>query len=294
MMRTKLKILLTTLAFWFAAQAAAQTTLQVATKHLEKEFEGINAIKIDAEKADIEIVVWNKSKVSLSIDLSAKHPDKSSAAHDINYLKIGTDAKNGQLVLRNYLLLGQKDKKPESNFKAKYVLKIPENIDLDLKNSFGKNYISGETKKLTINTEFCVNVINNVAGNIKIQTKYGDLNIDGIDGTTTIKTERSNLHLKNFSGNLNITSYYGEMLLASPKELQNLTLNADKSDIKLKAIPIRKYAINLSTSFGQIDVPNEIGDVKTIKNNREVLFNTSAKYYIKISNKSGNITLEKL
>jgi hypothetical protein len=294
MMRTKLKILLSTLAFWFATQAAAQTTLQVATKHLEREFEGINGLKINAEKADVEIVVWNKSKVSLSVDLSAKHPNKNTAAHDISYLKIDMDAKNGQLVLRNYLLLGQKDKKPESNFKTKYVLKIPEHIDLDLNNSFGKNHISGEIKKLAINTEFCVNVFNNIAGNIKIQTKYGELNIDGIDGTTAIKTERSNLYLKNFSGNLNITSYYGEILLASPKELQNITLNADKSDIKLKAIPIRKYAINLSTSFGQINTPGEMEDVKAIKNTHSILSNTSAKSNIKISNKSGNITLEKL
>ena len=94
--------------------------------------------------------------------------------------------------------------------------------------------------------------------------------------------------------NLNITSYYGEILLASPKELQNITLNADKSDIKLKAIPIRKYAINLSTSFGQINTPGEMEDVKAIKNTHSILSNTSAKSNIKISNKSGNITLEKL
>lgn len=293
-MRKKLKILFTFLAIGLTMSSFAQTTLQVATKHLEKEYEGINSIKIDAEKADIEIVVWNKSKVNISVDLSAKHPDKSVAAKDLNYLRFANDAKNGALVLRNYLLLGQKDQKPESNFKTKYVLKIPENTVLDIKNSFGKINVSGETQKLIINSEFCVLTLNHIDGNSKIQTRYGEINIDGINGNTIIKTERSNLAMRNFSGTFNYTSYYGEISLNSPKDLQTFILNADKSEIKLKAIPIKKLDVILSTSFGQINIPAEMGTVKTVKNNSQVSYNSSENSSIKITNKSGNITLEKL
>jgi uncharacterized ubiquitin-like protein YukD len=294
MMRKKLKILWTCLALLALVSATAQTTLQVATKHLEKEFDSIHTVIIDAEKADIEIVVWNKSKVQLSMDLSAKHPEKSLAAQDLNFLKSGIDAKNGQLRLRNYILLGQKDKKPESNFKAKYVLKIPENSDLQIKNSFGKIYHSGETKKLSINAEFCTLSLNHIKGISKIQTKYGDLNIDGVDGNTGIKTERSNLTLKNFSGVFSIDTYYGEIQLVSPRDVQNLALNGDKSDIQLKHIPIRKYKINLSTNFGQIHIPTEFGTPIKVKNTEQVFYNSAEKSSIKITNKSGNITLEKL
>lgn len=293
-MRKKLKILWTCLALLVLVSASAQTTLQVATKHLEKEFDGIHTVIIDAEKADIEIVVWNKPKVQLSMDLSAKHPEKSSAAKDLYFLKSGVDAKNGQLRLRNYILLGQKDKKPESNFKAKYVLKIPENTDLQIKNSFGKIYHSGETKKLSITAEFCTISLNHIKGFSKIQTKYGELNIDGIEGNTGIKTERSNLTIKNFSGVFSIDTYYGEIQLVSPREVQNLTLNGDKSDIQLKQIPTRKYKINLSTNFGQIHIPTEFGTPIKVKNTEQVFYNSAEKSSIKITNKSGNITLEKL
>lgn len=293
-MRKKLKILWTCLALLALVSASAQTTLQVATKHLEKEFDGIHTVIIDAEKADIEIVVWNKSKVQLSMDLSAKHPEKSVAAQDLNFLKSGVDAKNGQLRLRNYILLGQKDKKPESNFKARYVLKIPENTDLQIKNSFGKIYHSGETKKLSITAEFCTISLNHIKGISKIQTKYGELNIDGIEGNTSIKTERSNLTFKNFSGVFSIDTYYGDILLISPKEVQSLTLNGDKSDIQLKQITTRKYKINLSTNFGQICIPTEFGTPIKVKNTEQVFYNSAEKSSIKITNKSGNITLEKL
>lgn len=293
-MQIKLKILWTCLVVLIVASATAQTTLQVATKHLEKEFESIHTVIIDAEKADIEIVVWNKSKVQLNMDLSAKHPEKSMAAQDLNFLKSGTDAKNGQLRLRNYILLGQKDKKPESNFKAKYLLKIPENSDLQIKNSFGKIYHSGETKKLSITAEFCTISLNHIKGISKIQTKYGELNIDGVDGNTGIKTERSNLTLKNFSGVFSIDTYYGEIQLVSPRDVLNLTLNGDKSDIQLKQIPTRKYKINLSTNFGQIRIPTEFGTPIKVKNTEQVFYNSAEKSSIKITNKSGNITLEKL
>lgn len=293
-MLKNLNILWTCLVMFAVASASAQTTLQVATKHLEKEFEGIHTVIIDAEKADIKVVVWNKSKVQLSIDLSAKHPEKSVAAQDLNFLKSGVDAKNDQLRLRNYILLGQKDKKPESNFKTKYVLKIPENTDFQIKNSFGKIYHSGETKKLTITAEFCTISLNHIKGISKIQTKYGELNIDGIEGNTGIKTERSNLTLKNFSGVFSIDTYYGEIQLVSPREVQNLTLNGDKSDIQLKQIPTRKYKINLSTNFGKIHIPTEFGTPIKVKNTEQVFYNSAEKSSIKITNKSGNITLEKL
>lgn len=293
-MQKKLKILWACLAVFVLASATAQTTLQVATKHLEKEFEGIHMVIIDAEKADIEVLVWNRTKVQLSMDLSAKHPEKSMAAQDLNFLKNGIDAKNGQLILRNYILLGQKDKKPESNFKAKYVLKIPENTDLQIKNSFGKIYHSGETKKLSITADFCTISLNHIKGISKIQTRYGELNIDGVEGNTNLKTERSNLTLKNFSGVFNIDTYYGEIQLVSPRELQNLTLNGDKSEIQLKQIPTRKYKINLSTNFGQLHIPTEFGTPIKVKNTQQVLYNSAEKSSIKVTNKSGNITLEKL
>lgn len=100
--------------------------------------------------------------------------------------------------------------------------------------------------------------------------------------------------MRNFSGTFNYTSYYGEISLNSPKDLQTFILNADKSEIKLKAIPIKKLDVILSTSFGQINIPAEMGTVKTVKNNSQVSYNSSENSSIKITNKSGNITLEKL
>ena len=293
-MKKKLKILLTTILFGLMTQAWAQTTLQVATRHFEKDFEQIKALKLDAEKADIEIIVWNKSKVSLSADLSAKHPEKNTAAHDLNFLKLAIDVKNGVLHTRNYILLSQKDQKPESNFKTKYVIRIPAGLEMELKNSFGKINISGETKKLTLNSEFCINSLSKISGNTKIQTKYGEVKIDEIEGTTNIKTERTNLSLRAFSGNISIVSFYGEILLNGPKEVQILTLNADKSEIKLIAIPIKKLALNLSTIFGQIITPTEMGKLKMTKKTAQLIFNSNEKSSMNITNKSGNITLEKL
>ena len=271
----------------------AQTTLQVATKQLQKEYEGIHTIYLDTEKADIEIVVWNKAKVSLEVSWSAKHPEKEIATRDLNLLKIEMISKKGGLTLRNFLLIAQNDKKPESNFKTKFILKIPEKLDIEIRNSFGKINIQGETKKLVINSEFCILHLNQIKGNSKIQTKYGEVFINGLEGVTAIKSERTNLNIKHFSGTQGIHSYYGTVILNEPLGLQSLTISADKSDIKLEEVTIKKYNIALSTSFGKLIIPSELGQINTLKNSQNINFTSNEKASIKIINKAGNITLEK-
>jgi hypothetical protein len=272
----------------------SQTMVYVATKHIDKDFSDLKAIEINAEKADIEIEVWGNSTVSLSMEISAKHPSKATAANDIEFLKYIAEAKNGVLFLRNYLLLSQKDKKPESNFKTKYVLKIPADKLLEIKNSFGIVRVLGKTEKLILKTEFCNVSLGQIGGVSQIKTKYGESNISGISGDFNLESERTNINLSDFSGNIAMKSYYGEVLLTKPRALSSLTYTSEKSTITLKMANFKSHKLILSTTSGQIYLPSELGKAITQKNGQMVEINSKENSNIKIHNKSGNITLEKL
>ena len=62
----------------------AQSSVQVVTKTIEKDFVFVagNSLKINAQKADIKIVGWNKAMISVKMKLIAKNPDKKIAEEE--------------------------------------------------------------------------------------------------------------------------------------------------------------------------------------------------------------------
>ena len=62
--------------------AFSQETLQVVTKSIDKTFDRSQNLKIEGEKADIELMVWEGDKIKVNIELVAKHTDRKTALKD--------------------------------------------------------------------------------------------------------------------------------------------------------------------------------------------------------------------
>ena len=83
--------------------AFSQETLQVVTKSIDKTFDRSQNLKIEGEKADIELMVWEGDKIKINIELIAKHPDRKTALKDLEMLKYVADKFGNEVILRNYL-----------------------------------------------------------------------------------------------------------------------------------------------------------------------------------------------
>jgi len=97
----------------------------------------IRKLHINAEKADIEIVAWDKTEISIVLELSAEHPDKSTATADLGKVQYIADRTVKYYFLRNYILLKEGDTKPLSNVKVRYAIHLPPSCAVDLRNTFG-------------------------------------------------------------------------------------------------------------------------------------------------------------
>ena len=271
--------------------AFSQETFQVVSKSIEKTFDRLPNLKIDAEKADIELMVWEGDKIKVNIELVAKHPDRKTALKDLEMLKYVADKFGNEIILRNYLQTQGENAKVESNLKAKYVVKIPELMAVSIHNTFGKVIVSGKFKQLQLKTDFCNTDLKNIVGNLKLETHYGEAQCQNISGKITIKSDRTNLIINNISEECVIVSQYGKLKIQQISNLQKLNIDAQKSEITLVGIPLKNYAFHLVNDYGKLKIPPNFSS-STQNNHQVALFNENLASKIYISNSFGITSIE--
>ncbi len=289
--RTYMQLLKTLLlGLLLIQQSKAQTTLQVVTRSIEKTFPITPTLVIEAEKADIEIVTWGKDEIQLKIELIAKHPDRNTAKNDLEAMKYIADRTPDKILLRNYLVIKNTEEKPVSNFKAKYIIHIPENLKVSIQNSFGKVIVQGKYSQLNIKSEFCVLDLQKAEGNARLETYYGEVHSKNFNGVTTIKSERSELFFQQLSGAYTINAQYGKIEIESVAGLKSLSINAKKTEIVLK-VSMQHYGFNIESKYGKVSIPEGFKWLQNTDSAKSATYNLSAIAKINIQNSFGNISI---
>jgi len=218
----------------FTFYITAAQTLQVATKTVEKtfKFEPLNEVQIMAERADIEVNTWERSEIKIVLELSTKHPDRAVATKDLAVMQHVIEKAGNTLFLRNFITLTKDTPKPQSNFKARYVLFVPAACGFDIQNSFGKTQLKGLTKTTVLRTEFCSVILNDLKGDIRFQANFGDLTATNLDGKISIVSDRTDLILRQLKGQCRIKAQYGSLDLAIDKTLVKMNLDTKHTELR--------------------------------------------------------------
>jgi Putative adhesin len=269
----------------------AQTTLQVVTKSVEKTFTDAPTLQIEAEKADIELITWEKSEIKVSIELVAKHPDRKVATADLEMMKYVADKIGKGVFLRNYLVIENPKFKPTSNLKAKYTIKVPHDLSITIQNSFGKINIKGDAKVLNLKTDFCNIDLNQLNGNVKLDLHYGEIVINNMKAKLNLISERSDLTINDLGGDSFIKTEYGKLQINTIRDLKKLEIDAQKTEVTLIGVTLKNHEFTLLSSYGKLKIPPEFSLVENSKTYKVAVFNTQAKSKIKIKNSFGDINI---
>ncbi len=278
--------------FILAHATTAQTTLQVVTKSIEKTFSGSSILNIEAEKADIEILTWEKPEIKVTIDLIAKHPDRKTASSDLEMLKYVAEKTSREVFLRNYLVIQNEKTKPSSNLKVKYSFRIPEEMKVTIQNSFGKVYVKGNIKHLNIKADFCHIELDDLTGNTKLDTHYGEIISKSFNGIAVINSERSDLTFSNLGGQNTINAQYGKLRIESVDGLKSLYINAEKADINFEKAPLKSFYFDVSSRFGKMSLTSDFSWLQNDKTERSAILNSTLSSKIIINNSFGSITIK--
>lgn len=238
----------------------AQTNYQLVTKKIEKTFSYKNGteVNIEGQRAEVYVETWDRSEILVQLELSALHSDKQIAASDLEKMNYQTEKVQSKVYLRNYLSTKEGESKPSSKLKALYVVKVPAECPVYVKNSFGLANISNLANQLRINSQFSEIGLENITGLIDVKTKFGDLEGQKLDGRMTVNARRSNITLSEITGHYDITAQYGILRIFADQNLLDLNIDAEKSEVFLFSPNPKIFSYNLEAKHSDVNLPSDM------------------------------------
>lgn len=235
----------------------AQTKIQVVTKTIEKEIdyrEGMR-LNISAQKADVRVMGWNRPVLSFKLRLVAKHPDRRIAEKELIFmlytLKTGSEVK-----VDNRFKIPQSYGEVESNLKAYYEVFVPFRCPVVITNTFGETFVGQLQASLNVASEFGKITLENLAGLLEIESHYADVEANKLNVTLNGRLENANVNLMDVGGNGQLQSKYGKLRVVPNNDLNQLRINAARTEIVIEPRSMDDFAFDVETAFSKIIVPN--------------------------------------
>ncbi|HEV7379117.1 MAG TPA: DUF4097 family beta strand repeat-containing protein [Dyadobacter sp.] len=272
----------------------AQNVLQVATKTIEKTVRtsGIRTLHINAEKADIELIAWNKQEISVVLELSSKHPDKSVATADLNKTQYLADRSGKDYFLRNYVQLKEGEGKPISNLKAKYTIHLPSSFAIDLKNTFGTITMKGLGGNIRMKADFCSTSLSNIQGKGNIETTFGELSGLDVSGNFVLTSDHTNVRLEAIGGAFKLDTSYGNIEIFSSTNLSRLAIQSKKSVVSFITKNWQQYDYTIQSAYSSVKLPNGFKWKKNTSDFKEAIFSKNRMAQIQINAEFGDLTIK--
>jgi len=286
------------LFYWVAVNGFqsvySQSILQVATKSIEKTVTArtIRTLYINAEKADIELISWDKAEITVLMELSARHPDKRTAASDLGKIQYVAERSGKDYFLRNYILLREGESKPSSNLKARYTIHLPSNCSVDLKNTFGTIQMKGLTNNLKLSADFCTTSLVNIKGKGLLETTFGELKAIEISGTFSFTSDHTNLQLENIAGAIRMSTLYGNVEIVPSAGLTSLSIQSKKAVVTMITKNWQHFDYDINSAYTTMKLPNGFKWKRNTPDFKDAFFSRNQLANVQISTEFGNLTIK--
>jgi hypothetical protein len=277
-----------------AGNVLAQSVLQVATKTIEKTVKAssVRTLYISAEKADVEIVTWDKTDISIVMELSARHPDKNTAATDLFKAKYIADRNGKDYFVRNYIVLKEDESKPVSNLRARYTIHLPATCAIDLKNTFGTITLKGLTNNLQLKADFCTTYLADLHGKGQVITSFGELKVNELAGIFSFSSDHTQLFLERLAGSIKINAEYGNVELHPASTLSSLSIRSKKAEITLLTKNWQHFDYAINSAYATIKLPNGFKWKRNTADFKEAFFSKNQLANVDINAEFGQVTIK--
>ena len=271
----------------------AQGTLQVATKTVEKTVgtPTVRTLHINAEKADIELITWEKTEISVVLELSSRHPDKATATTDLGKLQYIADRNGKDYFLRNYISLKEGESKPLSNLKARYTIHLPSSCSIDLKNTFGTISLKGLTNNIQLKADFCTTSLSDLRGGGFIATNFGELKVDEVTGTFSFSSDHTNLRLEHIGGAIKVDALYGNVEIFPSPNLTSLAIQSKKAMVTMLAKNWQQFDYTINGAYTNMKLPNGFKWKRNSADFKDAFFSKNQLVNVQINTEFGNLTI---
>lgn len=242
--------------------------------------------KLTLENSMGNIIVEKSNGTSIELDA-----DITVSNNDENYAK--TISENAVKVSEGSDINITSDfSNNDSTAKIKsidYRLKIPQKMNVELQNEFGKietRNLQGELKVENKNGNITVS---NNSGNLVVQNSFGSIDVQGIDGNVSSTNKNGSMSLKKINGNVKAEDNFGSVTVSNING--NLDTNCSNGSMNLDNI---SGYVTASNKFGSIELTNATGAINLSSSNGNITFDNKnlLSENVKLESKMGSITLK--
>lgn len=261
-----------------------------------------NKIYIENSHGNVEVKKASGEKIVVNAMVRFDHNDQDKA-DEISTEIVQIDDNKGSLSIKttNREKLRINDM---GNLQVSYVVEIPEEIDVQIVNSYGNISVTGNAKQVDIDSKHSDVSLHDIKGSVNVDNSYGYVTVDKAVGSVNIFNKHGRIEVYNIENDVIIENSYdqvmvqninGDVEIINSHDLvvsENITGDVDirssYSDIRIlgaeqgvkiinKHGDIRYESENVIKKY--LDIKNEYGDVRiTIPKEQEANFKSYVKY----------------
>lgn len=274
--------------------AISQVTVQVVRKKYEEKVDAsrIKTLAISAEKADIKVMPATTNEISFEVEVATKHPEKKQVIEDYKKMKFLWEVSGQTLYLRSYLLLEKDEPKPKANFEVTYVVYLPKNVALTIKNTFGNVTVEGTSAALEASLKFCNTVISKSASTCNLTADYGTLKMINLANDVEIIARHTTMELDDIGGELKIDSNYGKITLRPGEKPKSITLKGNKTEVEVEITSKPTFGIRIAAKDTELNLPDFIKSTKSQDSKSHFSYQSSAVSRIELDTYLGSIHIK--
>ncbi len=254
------RLLLVVLMVQTAFSGMGQETLQVLTKTVEKDFQGIEneVINIEGYKSTINVATWSKNEIKVVLKLISKSPDRKTAKTELGFQRYILEKRRGTIHIKNYLALPSGVTKLNSIQVSSYHITVPKGCKLQIKNEYGDVNLKQLYGFVKVNTKYGKVQLDDINAAVDINTYFGDLQLNNVDGIVKLNANHTNVDMEDIGGQVRLQLTLGDLFVGKINNHTDLTVTASKADITIEQPDYDLFNFEMDTSYGDILVPDEL------------------------------------
>lgn len=197
----------------FLPDICSQETTYVISRKIEKQFsmKKNSRIIINSERGIISIKGWDQDVIKVVLKLVAKNIDREMARRELGKMKYALSETRNTVFVSNRMLLSKADQQISSVIRVEYKIYVPNNIEIQIDNRYGKVDIQGINGSIYGELYYSDLSILETICEIGIFINIGDLLCRQSKLTGRINTRHSNANLSGISGKLHMNMEYGNL-----------------------------------------------------------------------------------
>jgi len=246
--------------------AQAQHTVQVLTRTVEQRFACPvgTLVRIRAEKATLRVQGWDQPTVKVTLQLSARHPDRAVAEQELPRARYQLEQHGSAIDLVNYFVLPAGGPALRSDLRAEYTVFMPTANAVQIVNTYGKTVLLDLSGRQQLEQDFGQIDLQNLTGRLTATVRYADVTGTNIHGVLDCEADKSALRLTGAGGRCTIRNHYGSVQLEPAADLQSVVVDAERTEVRVGVGQLARFNYQFSTAQGQLVVPASLaGGVRT-------------------------------